>query len=86
MLGQILNDSDIIVLDEPINALDEKSVDTVRNILVRHRERNALIILSCHDREELEGLSDEIFCLEDGRITDHYIVDKGTATPGEAAI
>lgn len=82
----VMENPDIIVLDEPINALDEKSVDTVRNILVRHRERNALIILSCHDREELEGLSDEIFCLEDGRITDHYIVDKGTATPGEAAI
>lgn len=70
----IMENPDLIVLDEPINALDEKTVAIVKNILLRHRERGALILISCHDREELEYLSDEIFCLEDGRLTRSYLV------------
>lgn len=72
----VMENPDIIVLDEPINALDEKSVETVKQMLIRHKERGALIILSCHDREELEYLSDVIFCLDNGRVVDSYSVDR----------
>lgn len=73
----LMENPDMIVLDEPINALDEKSVEAVKHMLIRHKKRGALIILSCHDREELEYLSDKIFCLENGRVTDSYSVDRG---------
>lgn len=64
-----------IILDEPINALDEKGVALVRGILQDERQRGALIIVACHDKEELEALSDEIFMLENGRIVDHILMD-----------
>ncbi len=70
----VMENPDLIILDEPINALDEKSVSTVKDILLRHKKRGALILLSCHDREELEFLSDEVFCLENGTIINHYTV------------
>jgi len=70
----IMENPDIIVLDEPLNALDENSVLTVKNLLIEHKKRGALIIISCHDREELEFLSDEIFSLENGEIADAYQV------------
>ena len=49
---------DIIILDEPINALDEAGANQVHEILKEQKERGALIIIACHDKEELEMLSD----------------------------
>ena len=74
IVAAVMENPDIIVLDEPLNALDEKTVNTVKDILLRHKERGALIIISCHDREELEFLSDEIFVIEAGTITGSYTV------------
>lgn len=64
----IMGEPDIIVLDEPINALDEASVEQVKKVPVDLRERDHLIIIACHDREELEYLSDEIIEIKDGTV------------------
>ena len=76
IIAAVMENPDLIILDEPLNALDEKTVNTVKEILLRHKARGALIIISCHDREELEFLSDEIFCIEAGEITGSYTVGK----------
>lgn len=64
----IMEHPDIIILDEPINALDQDSVEIVKKMIIRERDRGAVIILACHDTEELEYLSDEIICIQDGKI------------------
>lgn len=64
----IMEDPEIVILDEPTNALDENSVISLRKILQKYRDGGALIIISCHDGEELEFLSDEIFFMENGRL------------------
>jgi ABC-2 type transport system ATP-binding protein len=58
----------IIVLDEPINAIDEKGVEQVKQMVANAKERGAIIIVACHDAEELNVLSDEIIRIEEGRI------------------
>ena len=47
----IMENPDIIILDEPINALDDTGTEQIRDILIRHRERGALIIIACHDAD-----------------------------------
>lgn len=64
----IMEEPDIVLLDEPINALDEKGVELVRGILQELKARGAIVMVACHDREELEALSDEIFEMEAGKI------------------
>ncbi|MBR6697839.1 MAG: ATP-binding cassette domain-containing protein [Lachnospiraceae bacterium] len=64
----VMEKSDIIILDEPINALDEESALIVRDILRELRDNGSLIILACHDTEELEFLSDKIYVLNDGKV------------------
>ncbi|KEZ87510.1 multidrug ABC transporter ATP-binding protein [Clostridium sulfidigenes] len=64
----IMEEPEIIILDEPTNALDESSVISLRKTLQKYRDAGALIIISCHDSEELEFLSDEIFFMENGRL------------------
>lgn len=64
----IMGEPDVIVLDEPINALDEESVENIKKELLKLRDGGSLIIIACHDREELEYLCDEIYEMKDGRI------------------
>jgi ABC-2 type transport system ATP-binding protein len=64
----IMEDPDIIILDEPINALDDSGTEQVRQILMKHKQRGALIIIACHDADELEFLSDEIIEIAEGKI------------------
>lgn len=64
----VLGNPDIVVLDEPTNALDESGKDMVKAVVKKQKERGALVIISCHDMQTLEELSDEIIKLEEGRI------------------
>ena len=66
----IMGEPDIIILDEPINALDEESVKKIKKVLLEIRDKDKLIIIACHDREELEYLSDIIYEIKDGSIVD----------------
>lgn len=64
----VMEEPRLLILDEPFNGLDEKSVALVKEIVLEKKKAGALVILSCHDRSLLEDLSDEIFMIESGRI------------------
>jgi len=64
----VMGDPELVILDEPINAIDETGVQNVRDILHDLKKKGSVIIIACHDREELEQLSDQIFKIEAGRI------------------
>ncbi len=72
----IMEKPDIVILDEPTNSLDSDGVTLVKQIVQEEKARGALVILSCHDGALLEGLSDEIFLLERGRLTEHTVGDE----------
>ena len=71
-----MENPDIILLDEPFNALDEESVEKVKKIIFKHKERGALIVLACHDGESLSSLSDEIIPVVEGRVKEP-VLSKG---------
>lgn len=64
----IMEKPDIILLDEPMNALDETGVQQICQVIMQERKRGALIILSCHDTQILETLSDEILQVSEGSV------------------
>lgn len=69
--GAVMEKPDIVILDEPTNSLDSDGVEIVKKLVRREKERGALVILACHEYEILKELSDEIYLIENGRITDH---------------
>ncbi|NLL72918.1 MAG: ATP-binding cassette domain-containing protein [Clostridiales bacterium] len=68
----VMEHPDLILLDEPTNALDEESVNRVIALLKKEKERGALIIIASHDLEELNYLSDTILVMEEGRIKSQH--------------
>ena len=67
----IMERPDIVILDEPINALDEAGAGLIKGLLDELKANGSLIMIACHDTEELNYLSDEIYEIYDGEITGH---------------
>lgn len=64
----LLDNPDIVILDEPFNALDKKSVLNVKDIILGLKSDNRLVILSSHDGKLLEEVTDKIYEIEEGKI------------------
>ena len=71
----IMESPDLIILDEPTNALDRDGVEIVKKIILEEKKRGALVIMTCHDRTILEGVSDVIYTIEHGKITDEFFTE-----------
>ncbi|MBP3620291.1 MAG: ATP-binding cassette domain-containing protein [Lachnospiraceae bacterium] len=65
----IMGEPDIIILDEPFNALDEKSLEKVHHEICRLKDER-IIIVACHDKTELDSLADKIYIVREGRFFD----------------
>lgn len=69
----LMEKPDILILDEPTNALDEKSEARIWNIVKEEKERGALVIVSCHTKEVLESVADEIYRMDCGQVKEHIV-------------
>ncbi len=64
----IMEKPEMIILDEPTNALDEESVEIFRNIILNEKKRGALILIASHNREDINILADFKFKMNNGKI------------------
>lgn len=64
----IMEDPKILILDEPMNGLDENGVEDIRKILLEYRSPGRIILLTSHNREDIDMLCDEVFSLRGGKI------------------
>jgi ABC-2 type transport system ATP-binding protein len=64
----IFEKPEIILLDEPTNAIDEKGVERVLDILQEERERGATIIIATHNKDDVFPICDEVIEISNGRL------------------
>jgi ATP-binding cassette subfamily F protein 3 len=64
----MLTRHNLLVLDEPTNHLDVESIEALEDALERYE---GTVILVSHDRELLRSLTDRVWVLHDGRITEY---------------
>ena len=60
---------DILILDEPMNGLDKNGVQEMRELFLQMKSEGKLILLTSHNREDIEVLCDEVYEMEDGILT-----------------
>lgn len=63
----IMEKPDVILLDEPTNALDQSGVAEICTLIQREKERGALILMACHEITVLKSACDEIIHVSEGR-------------------
>ena len=64
----IMEDQQIIILDEPTNGLDEKSIHNLHNIILELKKQKKIILLASHNMEDLKLLCDKIFYISNGKL------------------
>src|SRR5206468_2078696 len=68
LIGTLLHDPDLIILDEPQSGLDPVNMVLVRNLLRELREQGKTILLSTHMMGEAERMADEIVLVHRGKV------------------
>ncbi|HEU4667325.1 MAG TPA: ABC transporter ATP-binding protein [Arthrobacter sp.] len=69
LAAALVHGPDVLVLDEPTNALDPRGVIVLRRILQEaSRDRGAAILVSSHHLDEVSRIADRISVLHRGRI------------------
>lgn len=64
----VMERPDILMLDEPTNALDQDSVKLIRGLIESEKERGAIVLLASHNKEDIQLLCDHTFTMDGGAI------------------
>ncbi len=64
----IMEDPDILILDEPMNGLDESGIDEMRNLILEFRRPGKIVLIASHNKEDIQILCDEVYEMKNGKI------------------
>ncbi len=67
LVGTVLHDPDVIVLDEPFSGLDPINQGLFKDLLAEYKARGKTILFSTHVMEQAEKLCDRICLISKGR-------------------
>lgn len=64
----IMEYQQILILDEPMNGLDNQGVKEMRELLMQLKEKGITILLASHNREDIEVLCDQVYEMDAGKL------------------
>ena len=64
----IFEKQNIVLLDEPTNALDNDGVQLIYSIIKEEKQRGATVIVATHHKEDWDELCDTILTVSEGRL------------------
>lgn len=65
----IMEDPMLMIFDEPMNGLDNKSVSETRELFKQLRDRKRTILLASHNAQDIDELCDSVYEIDAGRMT-----------------
>jgi ABC-2 type transport system ATP-binding protein len=63
----IMESPDVLILDEPTNALDEDGVNDIHRIIKEEKDRGCIVLIASHNRSDINGICDEIYIMDKGK-------------------
>ena len=73
----VMESPKLLILDEPMNGMDEKGVEEMRQLILARKEEGTTIILSSHNIEDIRILCDRVYRIDAG------VVKKEEAVNGD---
>jgi ABC-2 type transport system ATP-binding protein len=67
LIGTVLHQPDLLILDEPFSGLDPLNQELFRDLLLDYRSRGKSVVLSTHGMELAERMCDHICLISHGR-------------------
>lgn len=64
----VMESPKLLILDEPMNGMDEKGVEEMRNLILDRKKAGATILLSSHNIDDIRILCDQVYRIDAGVI------------------
>jgi ABC-2 type transport system ATP-binding protein len=68
LIGTILHEPDLLILDEPFSGLDPLNQELFKDLLLDYRKQGKSVVLSTHGMELAERMCDHIGLISQGRV------------------
>ena len=68
MMGALIHNPSVFVLDEPMSGLDPYTANQVKNYFRAHSASGKLVLFSSHNLEVVEKLCDRVYIIDQGKI------------------
>ncbi|WFR57533.1 ATP-binding cassette domain-containing protein [Anaerocolumna sp. AGMB13025] len=65
----IMEHPDILILDEPMNGLDNNGVDEMRKLFLKLKGEGKTLIIASHNHEDIEVLCDKVYEMDNGSLS-----------------
>ena len=65
----LMENPKLLILDDPMNGLDENSTENIREILLELKKESVTILLASHNKEDIYTLCDFIYVMENGNLS-----------------
>lgn len=65
----MMENPDLLILDEPMNGLDNQGVQHIRSVLMEMKHRGKTIVLASHFKDDIAYLCDEVYEMDAGILT-----------------
>jgi ABC-2 type transport system ATP-binding protein len=69
----IMENPELLILDEPTNALDEEGIERFYSIIQKERERGTTVLIASHNKADLYQLCSRVYTLSAGKIVNEEI-------------
>lgn len=66
----IMENPDVLILDEPMNGLDEQGVNDMRTLFAKLRDEGKTILIASHNKEDIAVLCDAVYHMDGGVLTE----------------
>ncbi len=64
-----MEDPSLIILDEPMNGLDNQGVEEMRKLFLELKSHGKTFLIVSHNREDIEVLCDHVYMMDRGVLT-----------------
>lgn len=68
IIGALVHDPDLILMDEPFLGLDPKSISILKNIIIKKSEEGKAILYSTHILDVAEKLCNKVAIIKNGKL------------------
>lgn len=68
-IAQVLMENpDVIILDEPLNGVENETANKIRELLLSKRNEGKLIIIASHIKDDFDAIIDEVYEFDNGNV------------------
>ena len=64
----IMDEPKILILDEPLNAIDDLSVKKIREIILKYKKNDRIVLIASHYKDDIDYLCDVVYEMKDGEV------------------